>query len=420
MNTPNRVSDRLSLCGNQNERQTSIYPTQTWQPIVPAGDHEALAYFTFLLNYVADTKHINARLPTRAVNMYDNTCYTLTSESTPDPFMTFTAGNKVEIWSSEGLADFGIKAKKQVVWTPPPLTEHSADLWAPELHAIRGRWYIYYAAAHPARGNKSHRMYVLGGGPASGDPTRCQWEFLGRIKNLQDQWAIDGTIMQTNQDLYMIYSGWPLGDASESDLIQELFIVKLADPTHAASQPVKISAPEFAWEFTNDGNGAHGINEGPQFLLSPHGKWKGIVYSCAGSWTHEYKMATLEWNGQDPMKQTSWVKGVEPLLQAPKQGLGLWGPGHGSFVCLGQDILCVFHGTDRPTDGWDNRKARCQLVAFTDQGPFMGTYSKGRNQDHEPQRFGQGLAARLRGLFRQACQVQDKIDSQLLRILSEA
>ncbi|KAI0126541.1 alpha-L-arabinofuranosidase II [Xylariales sp. AK1849] len=327
---------------------------------------------------------------------YDSSCHTLTSVGTPDPFMvranglfhlTFTGGDRIEIWSSRHLANFEQTAKKQVIWTPPPETEHSADLWAPELHAIGGRWYVYYAAAHPAHGNRSHRMYVLGGPPVIEDPTQGQWGFLGRIRDMPDQWAIDGTIFELNQELYFVYSGWPLDDRSKSDLIQQLFIVKLADPVTAGSRPVMISAPEQPWEFTRDGNGAHGINEGPQFLESPNARWKGIVFSCAGSWTHEYKLAVLHYTGGDPLHPRSWLKGQEPLLQAAGQGKGPWGPGHGTFLALGQQMVCVFHATDSPTDGWNNRKARCQQVLFTENGPYMGVHCGVGNRE-QPRKGG--------------------------------
>lgn len=324
---------------------------------------------------------------------YDHTCETLTFEGTPDPWLirhranyyfTFTAGNRVEVWSSKTLIDFYNVAKRHVIWQPPPGLDHSADIWAPELHALRGRWYVYYTAAHPALGNKSHRMYVIGGPPDTEDPTQGQWEFLGRIHGMPDEWAIDGTVFEMNNELYFVYSGWPLDNYEDSDLIQQLFIMKLANPTTAASQPVLISTPEQPWEFTVDGRGDHGINEGPQFLGSLDGKWKGIVYSCAGSWTREYKMAVLHYAGGDPLDPRSWPKSQDPLIQANADGHGPWGPGHGSFIILGDEIMCVFHGTDNPDDGWENRKARCQLVAFTEGGPYMGMYCGGSQDEERP------------------------------------
>jgi GH43 family beta-xylosidase len=282
---------------------------------------------------------------------------------------TFTSGDKVEIWSSPNLLELGRSAQRQTVWRPPPNTHYSGGIWAPELHALDGRWYIYVAAEDPKHGNKSHRMYVLGGPEANSDPSAGQWEFLGPIAGMPDHWAIDGTILPLNGKNYFIYSGWPFHNPNMSDLIQELFIIELAAPTRACSQAVSISQPVEPWERTEN----HGINEGPQALIHPDGRsWAGIAYSCAGSWTKDYKVNTLRYNGGDPLHPSSWQKARYPLLQGRLRGGAPFGPGHGSFLNVGGDTVTIYHATDRPDDGWNNRKARIQRVMWTQDGPWMG------------------------------------------------
>ena len=218
---------------------------------------------------------------------------------------------------------------------------------------------------------------MLGGPSASEDPSQGQWECLGRITGMPDAWAIDATVFELDDGLYMMWSSWPADNPDESDLIQQLCIQKLELPTIAEGEPSVISSPEHPWEFSNDNNGAHGIQEGPQFLSSPDDQWRGIVYSCAGSWTREYKLAVLHYNGGDPLDPQSWHKAPEPLLQAASGGRGPFGPGHGNFMTVGENMICVFHGTDSPADGWNNRKARYQRVYFNENGPFMGQYCGG-------------------------------------------
>lgn len=216
-------------------------------------------------------------------------------------------------------------------------------------------------------------MYVLGGPPESEDPHAGPWEFLGPIKNMPERrWAIDGTVFEIDGCLYFAYSGWPL-DRPEDDYderTQQLFIMRMHDPVTAASPPVMISHPDQPWERSGDA----GINEGPQWLASQDGgrTWRGLVYSCAGSWTKDYKMATLTYfPGQDPLLPSSWKKSSKPLLQNAGHLKGPFGPGHGNFVHIGTETMAVFHATDRPDDGHGNRKCRMQRVMFTPDGPFM-------------------------------------------------
>ena len=101
-----------------------------------------------------------------------------------------------------------------------------SDIWAPELHIVDDYWWVYFCGGHPAKGNASHRMYVLRGPHSSSDPMEptSKFTFEGPVRGLPDHWAIDGTVFHINGELYMVYSGWQLH--SNDDLKQELYITK--------------------------------------------------------------------------------------------------------------------------------------------------------------------------------------------------
>ncbi|OAL45916.1 Arabinanase/levansucrase/invertase [Pyrenochaeta sp. DS3sAY3a] len=299
---------------------------------------------------------------------YSDTILTITDQSCADPYvlwnkgtfyMTFTCGGHIEVWAADSLFDFESRCKRTVIWRPPPDQPYSSDLWAPEIHCLEGKWYVYFAANHPKHGNRTHRMFVLAGPDADDDPLDpSKWNFHGRVAGLpDDQWAIDGTVIPLHGRNHFVYSGWPLG-TSFNESRQELFILAMTSPTSCTGTPIRISTPDLQFEYS----GLSGINEGPQLLRSPDGRWTGIVYSCAGSWTSEYKMNVLYFTGADPLDPTSWCKSNVPLLTASRDGAAPYGPGHGNFVLIsdapgGPEVWGVFHATDAKT-GWEGRRAR--------------------------------------------------------------
>ena len=70
--------------------------------------------------------------------------------------------NKRQIWIRRSRTIAAIGADAGVcVWTAPRRGGNSDNVWAPELHLIDGRWYIYFAADDGR--NENHRMWVLEG-----------------------------------------------------------------------------------------------------------------------------------------------------------------------------------------------------------------------------------------------------------------
>lgn len=233
-----------------------------------------------------------------------------------------------------------------------------------------------YSAEIPGRGNPSHRTFLLRGPPADQDPCEDvathRWEDLGHVSGMRtDQWSIDATFFNLDGALYMVYAGSPLGQSLATFHESRLFIVRMANPTQVATAPpVEISRSEHRWEWEGD----TGVNEGPEWLEAPDGSWKGIVYSAGGTWTQNYKMVLLQYLGGDPQHPGSWRKGNKPFLVSARGYHGPFSPGHGNFVTLGDETLAVFHATNSPTDGMENRIARCQRVAWTKDGPFMDNH----------------------------------------------
>src|SRR3546814_5474225 len=87
--------------------------------------------------------------------------------SGPDPWVTqqgdtyyymHTMGNRITLRAATQLM-YLQHAWAEIVWTPPLGTGYSNNIWAPELHYLQDKWYIYFAADNGQDVN--HRMYVM-------------------------------------------------------------------------------------------------------------------------------------------------------------------------------------------------------------------------------------------------------------------
>jgi GH43 family beta-xylosidase len=118
-------------------------------------------------------------------------------------YYTNTLGNRLDIWKTKSLADLK-SAERKTIFTPPVGTLYSKELWAPEIHFIDNKWYVYFAADDGK--NDNHRMYVLEN--TSVDPMKGEWNFKGKVADSSDKWAIDGSVFKHGNQFYMIWSGW--------------------------------------------------------------------------------------------------------------------------------------------------------------------------------------------------------------------
>ena len=84
-----------------------------------------------------------------------------------DPFVIQKSGYYYNCYSHEGSIWINKHSKLQnavqltgiKIWTPEPDRPFSKEIWAPDLHFLEGKWYIYFAADNGQ--NENHRMFVL-------------------------------------------------------------------------------------------------------------------------------------------------------------------------------------------------------------------------------------------------------------------
>ena len=264
------------------------------------------------------------------------------------------------------------------VWQPTGSGWNQTDIWAPELHFIDGRWYIYYAAGQPgpvgpdaaftdqrsgvleSTGADPQGTYVDKGMLYTGD------DIAGGTNNV---WAIDLTVHRIAGQLYAVWSGWEQNAATHVTP-QHLYIARMSNPWTIATNRVKISSPVETWEMGTQLN----LQEGPEFLVN--GTNTFIVYSARESFLPDYRLGLLRLTSPaaDPLDPASWTKSGPVFTGAPN--LGVHGVGHASFTVSpdGTEPWIVYHSKTQSAPGWGDRVIRMQKFTWNADGtPNFGT-----------------------------------------------
>ncbi|HEX2698588.1 MAG TPA: glycoside hydrolase family 43 protein [Acidimicrobiales bacterium] len=220
-----------------------------------------------------------------------------------------------------------------VIWPPGGRNGRLRQLWAPELHHIDGRWYVYYSAGDGRPG--SHRSYAL----VADDPLG-PYGSLGPVHDpANDVWAIDLTVFRHDGRLYALWSGW---DGPADGFPQNLYVAPMDNPWTIGGQRRCVSSPRYPWEMT-----VAPVNEGPQAFRHPATDRLFVLYAADASWTQAYKTGLLEWTGGDVIDPAAWRKHERPLFT---------GGGHGCVVDTAGGSHLVYHRKVSGDPGWADRE----------------------------------------------------------------
>ncbi|MFF8099381.1 family 43 glycosylhydrolase [Streptomyces sp. NPDC016640] len=230
------------------------------------------------------------------------------------------------------------------------------NIWAPELHHLNGRWYLYYVAGqNVADYNPTQRSHVL---ESAGSDPMGPYTYRGQLNS---SWMLDPTIATINGQLYLF--------GSTHNGTQNVVAARMANPYTVSSSFSTVSTPTYDWE-RQGGT----VNEGPEILQ--RGGRTFLVYSASGCWTPDYKLGQLTLTGPDPLSASSWTKKSTPVFQR-SDGNGVYGPGHNGFFTSpdGSENWIVYHANDSASEGCDNgRTARAQKFTWNSDGsPDFGT-----------------------------------------------
>jgi GH43 family beta-xylosidase len=268
-----------------------------------------------------------------------------------------TVGNRILIWKTKAVSKLGAVTGTEI-FKAPAGAANAENVWAPELHFLDGKWYVYYTAGSGA--DVTQRTWVLENSNA--DPLTGTWVDKGRLYTIDsDFWAIDGTVLDYNGSRYFLWSGRP--DPAVQN--QNIYIAKMTNPWTLQTPAVMITKPELSWEI----NGGP-VNEAPQILKNSIGK-VFMIFSASGCWTDDYSLGMLSLkDGGNPLLPGDWIKNQSPVfIKNPANNA--FGPGHNAFFKSpdGTEDWIIYHANTNTGQGCGaNRNVRIQKFTWNADG----------------------------------------------------
>lgn len=282
--------------------------------------------------------------------------------------------NRIVMWETPDMTDLEHAVQREV-WIPAD-PANSYNLWRPELHQIKGKWYIYYTADDGNTDN--HQLYVI----ENESPNPMQGEFVMKgviMTNPEWNWGIHVTTFIHHGEQYLLWSGWPKRRINVET--QCLYIAKMKDPWTLATPRILISKPQYEWErqwVNPDGERTaypiH-VNESPQFFRSKDLSKALIYYSASGCWTPFYCVGLLVADANsDLLNPDSWIKRPEPTFATSTEN-NVYGTGSISFLPSpdGKEQYMLYHAR-ADQKGNSIRTIRLQKIEWGADGiPVLGT-----------------------------------------------
>ncbi len=255
----------------------------------------------------------------------------------------------------------GLKtAEEKEIWHKHDTGVMGAHIWAPELHKIDGKWYIYFAA-----GEAEHiwniRMWVLSN--TSADPMKGEWKEEGRIMTQRESFSLDATTFEHKGKRYLIWAQNVLGGNHGTGLV----ISEMKNPTTLKGKEVTLTLPQFSWECVK-----YNVNEGPAIIK--HENKIFLTYSASA--TNDNYCVGLMWidADDDPLVASNWHKSPAPVFYSNAE-VKRYGPGHNSFTKSedGKTDIMIYHARDyKEIKGAElsdpNRATRARAIKWTETG----------------------------------------------------
>lgn len=252
------------------------------------------------------------------------------------------------------------RADESVIWRRHTSGDMAAHIWAPELHHINGKWYIYFASA-PADDVWKIRIWVLEN--ANPKPFKGSWTEKGQLTTVWDTFSLDATTFTHRGSRYLAWAQYEPGMDNNTGV----FLSRMANPWTLTGPQIRLTTPEYDWECVG-----FKVNEGPS-VIQRNGR---VFLSYSASATDfNYCMGLLAADARDDlMDPASWSKSPTPVFTS-NNTTKQYGPGHNCFTVAedGRTDVLVYHARQYKDIVGDplndpNRHTRVQKLGWKADG----------------------------------------------------
>ncbi len=217
-----------------------------------------------------------------------------------------------------------------------------ACLWAPELHVIEGKLYIFFAGSLTDwSGVQSHVMQLKEGG----DPMKAaDWETPIRVQDMEGNNLYDAKSQGITLDMTYFqvgeqgYVAWAQRQLHPVDTGSWLYIatVDKERPWQLTSERTAICKPDYGWD-----NNSTFVVEAP-FTIQRDGKVY-LTFS-GGATNHTYCIGLMTASADSNLLDaSSWRKRNSPILTSWSVP-GQYGPGHNAYILDDDGVMYnIYH-----------------------------------------------------------------------------
>lgn len=275
---------------------------------------------------------------------------------------------EIEVRRAKSLNELE-SGQRKTIWFAHKEGPMSHLIWAPEIHYLNHKWYLYFAASNSATirdAKHHHRMFVLEN--ESPNPLEGEWIEKGQVITAHESFSLDATVFEHQNKLYYVWAQQDFSIPGNSNL----YLSEMENPWTLKGKQLLLTIPEYDWEKVG-----FLVNEGPA-VIKRNGK---IFISYSASATDENYCMGLLWADESAnlLEGYSWHKASEPVFKSAPEN-GQYGPGHNSFTTSedGEADVLIYHA--RPYieiegDPFNNpdRHARAQVFTWDEDGfPVFG------------------------------------------------